>query len=161
MRSETDTAPTVIPDIASIKEFVGRNLGTSAWITIGQERIDTFASATGDYQWIHCDVERARRESPFKETIAHGYLTLSLTPVLLAEVVTVENCETVINTGLEKVRLSSPVLAGSRVRMSAKLVGTRDMPGGAVRATFGIRFEVEGSTKPACHGNVTYVYYPG
>ncbi|MFP8879994.1 MAG: MaoC family dehydratase [Myxococcota bacterium] len=154
------TVPTVIPDIPSIKDFVGKPLGTSDWITIDQDRIDTFAKATGDHQWIHCDAERARRESPFKDTIAHGYLTLSLVPVLLAEVVIVNNCETVINTGLEKVRLSAPVLAGSRVRMSAKLTGTRDVPGGAVRATFRIRFEVEGSAKPACHGYVTYVYYP-
>jgi acyl dehydratase len=154
------TGPTVIPDIPSIKDFVGTPLGTSDWTTIGQERIDTFANATGDRQWIHCDVERARRESPFKETIAHGYLTLSLAPVLLAEVVVVNNCGTVINTGLEKLRLSAPVLAGSRVRLSAKLTGTRDLPGGAVRATFRIRIEVEGSAKPACHGYVTYVYYP-
>ena len=157
---DTMTGPTVIPDIASIKDFVGEPLGTSDWVAITQERIDTFANATGDYQWIHCDVERARRESPFKETIAHGYLTLSLAPVLLGEVVTVSGCETVINTGLEKLRLSAPVLAGSRVRMSAKLSGARDLPGGAVRATFRIRMEVEGSAKPACHGYVTYVYYP-
>lgn len=154
------TVPSVIPDVPSIQDFVGKPLGTSDWITISQERIDTFANATGDHQWIHCDVERARRESPFKETIAHGYLTLSLAPVLLAEIVIVNNCESVINTGLEKVRLSTPVLAGSRVRMSAKLSGTRDLPGGAVRATFRIHFEVEGSAKPACHGYVTYVYYP-
>ncbi len=154
------TGPTVIPDIPSIKDFVGKPLGTSDWITISQERIHTFANATGDYQWIHCDVERARRESPFKETIAHGYLTLSLAPVLLAELVIVNGCETVINTGLEKLRLSAPVLAGSRVRMSAKLSGTRDLQGGGVRATFRIRIEVEASAKPACHGYVTYVYYP-
>ena len=152
--------PTVIPDIPSLKEFVGRDLGTSDWISIGQDRIDTFANATGDHQWIHCDVERARRESPFKETIAHGYLTLSLAPVLLAEVVIVNHTGSVINTGLEKIRLSAPVLAGSKVRMSATLKDTRDVPGGAVRATFGIRFEVEGASKPACHGSVTYVYFP-
>jgi acyl dehydratase len=152
---------TVIPSIAAIKDFVGRELGTSSWIEIDQARIDTFAAATGDHQWIHTDVERARRESPFGETIAHGYLTLSLAPVLLGEVIVVEGCENVINTGCEKIRLASPVTAGSRVRMSATLKDTRDMPGGAVRATFGIRFEVEGAAKPACHGSVTYVYYPG
>jgi acyl dehydratase len=157
---DTMTSPTVIPDIPSINEFVDEPLGTSDWVTISQERIHTFATATGDHQWIHCDVERARRESPFKETIAHGYLTLALVPVLLAEVVAVDGCDTVINTGLEKLRLSAPVLAGARVRLSAKISSTRDIPGGAVRATFRIRIEVEGSAKPACHGYVTYVYYP-
>ena len=93
--------PTVIPSVAEIKDFVGRKLGTSSWITISQERINTFADATGDHQWIHCDTERAERESPFKSTIAHGYLTVSLAPALLSELVLVNNSETVINTGIE------------------------------------------------------------
>jgi acyl dehydratase len=152
--------PTIIPSVAEIVDFVGRALGTSSWITISQERIDTFANATGDHQWIHCDVERAERESPFKSTIAHGYLTVSLVPALLSEMVLVNNCETVINTGIEKVRLSTPVLSGARVRMSATLKDAREIPRGGVRATIAIRFEVEGEAKPACHGNVTYVYYP-
>ena len=151
---------TVIPDTASLKDFVDRPLGTSEWVSIDQDRIDTFAEATGDHQWIHCDVERARAESPFEQTIAHGYLTLSLAPVLLAEIVTVNKCASVINTGVEKIRLATPVLSGSRIRMSAVIKDTRPMPGGAVRATFSIRFEVDGAKKPACHGKVTYVYYP-
>ena len=109
---------------------------------------------------IHCDVERSQRESPFKSTIAHGYLTVALTPVLLPELLLIEDCETVINTGIEKLRLSTPVLAGSRIRMSATVKEARKMTGGSVRATLSIRFEVEGSKKPACHGVVTYVYYP-
>jgi acyl dehydratase len=152
--------PLIIPSVAALHEHAGEKLGHSGWIAITQERIDTFADATGDHQWIHCDVERARIESPFKTTIAHGYLTLSLVPTLLAELVTVEGCETVINTGVEKVRLSTPVLSGARVRMSATLRDTREVPRGGVRATFQVRFEVDGETKPACHGSVTYVYFP-
>jgi acyl dehydratase len=152
--------PTIIPSVSEIKDFVGRELGTSDWITVSQERIDTFAKATGDHQWIHCDIERAQRDSPFKTTIAHGYLTISLAPALLAELVIVDECGTVINTGIEKLRLSTPVLSGSRVRMSATLTNARDMPNRGVRATFAIRFEIDGSSKPACHGNVIYVYFP-
>ena len=152
--------PTIIPSVSEIKNFVGREFGTSNWITVSQGRIDTFAKATGDHQWIHCDVERAQRDSPFKTTIAHGYLTVSLAPALLGELVIVDDCGTVINTGIEKLRLSTPVLSGSRVRMSATLTNARDMPHGGVRVTFAIHFEVEGASKPACHGNVIYVYFP-
>jgi len=152
--------PTVIPNVAAIVDLVGRELGPTPWIEVSQEKIDAFAAATGDRQWIHCDVERAQRESPFKSTIAHGYLTVALTPVLLPKLLVVDDCETVINTSVEKLRLSTPVLAGSRIRMSATVKDARKVPGGGVRATLSIRFEVEGSKKPACHGAVTYVYYP-
>lgn len=151
--------PTVISDAAALVDLIDRDLGTTDWIEVSQERIDAFAEATGDRQWIHCDVERAQRESPFKSTIAHGYLTVALTPVLLPELLVVEDCGTVINTGIERLRLSTPVLAGSRIRMSATVKGVRKMPGGGVRANISIRFEVEGSEKPACHGIVTYVYF--
>ena len=157
----TDLAnPTVIPNVAALADLVGRDLGTTPWIEVSQEQIDAFATATGDHQWIHCDVERAQRESPFKSTIAHGYLTVALVPVLLPELLVVDDCRTVINTGIEKLRLSTPVLAGSRIRMSATVKDARKVPGGGVRATISIRFEIEGSEKPACHGVVTYVYYP-
>ncbi len=150
----------MIPNVAAIVDLVGRELGTTPWIEVSQEQIDAFAAATGDHQWIHCDVERARRESPFKSTIAHGYLTVALTPVLLPKLLVIDDCGTVINTTVEKLRLSTPVLAGSRIRMSATVKEARKVPGGGVRAAFSIRFEVEGSEKPACHGVVTYVYYP-
>lgn len=153
-------SPIVIPGVSALKQFVGQKLGTSSWISVTQERIDTFAAATGDHQWIHCDVRRAERESPFKTTIAHGYLTVSLVPALLAELVTVRDCASVINTGIERLRLSTPVLCGSRLRMLASLKDARDVPRGGVRATFGVRFEVEGESKPACHGAVIYVYFP-
>jgi acyl dehydratase len=157
----TDLAnPTAIPNVAAIADLVDCNLGTTDWIEVSQEQIDAFAAATGDRQWIHCDVERAQRESPFKSTIAHGYLTVALVPVLLPKLLVVDDCRTVINTGIEKLRLSIPVLAGSRIRMSATVKDARKVPGGGVRATISIRFEVEGSEKPACHGVVTYVYSP-
>ena len=157
----TDLAnPTTIPNVAAIADLVGCDLGTTDWIEVSQEQIDAFAAATGDRQWIHCDVERARRESPFKSTIAHGYLTVALTPVLLPKLLAIEDCGRVINTGIEKLRLSTPVLAGSRVRMSATVKGANKVPGGGVRANISIRFEIEGSEKPACHGVVTYVYFP-
>jgi acyl dehydratase len=152
--------PTIIPSVSAIKDFVGRKFGPSSWITVSQERIDNFANATGDHQWIHCDVERAQRDSPFKSTIAHGYLTVSLVPVLLSELVVVDDCGTVINTGIEKLRLSAPVLSGSQVRMSATMTHARDMPDRGVRVSFAIHFEVDGASKLACHGNVIYVYFP-
>jgi len=152
--------PTSIPNVAALTDLVGRELGTTEWIEISQEQIDAFAEATGDRQWIHCDVERAQRESPFKSTIAHGYLTVALTPVLLPRLLLIRDCETVINTGIEKLRLSTPVLSGSRIRMSASIKHVRKVPRGGVRATISVRFEVEGSEKPACHGDVTYVYFP-
>ncbi len=150
---------TVIPSVSELADFVGENLGTSGWIEITQERIDAFADATDDHQWIHCDVERAQRESPFGSTIAHGYLTLSLAPTLLNQIVFIDHTESAVNTGTDRVRLSSPVHAGARIRMSALLKDTRDLPGGGVRATFALRFEVEGVVKPACLANVNYVYF--
>ena len=157
----TDLAnPTVIPNVAAIADLVDRELGTTDWIEVSQEQIDAFAAATGDRQWIHCDVERAQRESPFKSTIAHGYLSVALTPVLLPQLLIVKNCRTVINRGIEKMRLSTPVLAGSRIRMSAIVKDARKVPRGGVRATISVRFEVEASDKPACYGVVTYVYFP-
>ena len=152
--------PTTIANVAALEDLVGRELGTTDWIEISQEQIDAFAEATGDRQWIHCDVERARRESPFKSTIAHGYLTVALTPVLLPRLVDIRDCGTVINTGIEKLRLSTPVLSGSRIRMSARIKHTRKVPRGGIRATISVRFEIEGSDKPACQGDVIYVYFP-
>jgi acyl dehydratase len=152
--------PTVIQNVAALADLVDRELGTTDWIEVSQEQIDAFAAATGDRQWIHCDVERAQRESPFKSTIAHGYLSVALTPVLLPQLLIVKNCRTIINRGIEKMRLSTPVLAGSRIRMSAIVKDARKVPRGGVRATISVRFEVEGSDKRACYGVVTYVYFP-
>jgi acyl dehydratase len=152
--------PTIIPSVRALKQHVGQHLGVSEWVTVTQERIQAFADATGDQQWIHVDVERARRESPFKEAIAHGYLTLSLAPGLLPQVLVVEGVRLGVNYGLEKMRLPAPVVAGSRVRLAVELKAVRDMPGGGARTTLGFTFEVEGGGKPACVADAIYVYYP-
>ena len=152
--------PTIVQGIPGLKPLVGTQLGVSDWVTVSQEQIDRFADATGDHQWIHCDVERARRESPFKGTIAHGYLTISLAPALMPQVVRVEGVRMGVNYGVDRMRLPSPVPAGARLRLSAELKDVRELPGGGARATFGLAFEVEGQTKPACIADVIYVYYP-
>ncbi len=149
-----------IPSLTAVKDYSGTSLGPSKWLSITQERIDTFANATDDHQWIHCDVERAGRESPFKTTIAHGYLTLSLAPELLTQIISIDGWKTVVNTGLEKLRFYSPVLSDSRVRLLAEIKGTRDLPNGGVRVTFAIRIEVEGAQRLALRANVVYVYLP-
>lgn len=154
------SSPTIIPGIHALKPLVGRRLGTSDWITVTQEQIQRFADATGDHQWIHCDVERARRESPFKGTIAHGYLTLALAPALMSQVLRVEGVRMGVNYGVEKMRLPAPVPAGARLRMSAEIKDVRDLPGGGARATIGLSFEIEGQAKPACVADAIYVYYP-
>ena len=152
--------PTIIPGVSQLKDFVGKPLGTTDWMTVTQGQIDAFAEATGDHQWIHVDGERARRESPFGQTIAHGYLTLSLVPALLPRILTVEGVSMAVNYGIEKMRLPAPVPAGGRIRMSAQLKNVREMPSGAARATIGIVIEVEGSSKAACRADAVYVYFP-
>ena len=149
-----------IPSLTAVKNYAGTSLGPSEWLSITQERIDTFADATDDHQWIHCNIERAGRESPYKTTIAHGYLTLSLAPELLTQIISIDGWETVVNTGLEKLRFYSPVLSGSRVRLLGEIKDTRDLPNGGVRVTFAIRIEVEGAERPALRANVVYVYLP-
>jgi acyl dehydratase len=150
----------VIPDVAALHDWVGKKLGTSDWLEMTQQRIDLFAEATGDRQWIHVDPARARRESPFGTTIAHGHLTLSLSPYLFDQIVEVKGTRLTINPGLDRMRLRSPVRSGDRLRMHATLKALRDMPGGAVRATITLQFEVEGQSRPAAFGDAAIVYYP-
>jgi len=152
--------PIVIPSLAALKDYEGTRLGVSEWITVDQERIDRFARATGDHQWIHCDVERARRESPWKQTIAHGYLTIALVPDLMDQLLRIDGWTAAINTGIDKLRLSAPVPAGSRVRLHGEIRSVRPLPRGGVRVTFGVRIEVEGNTKYACTARVNTVYLP-
>jgi acyl dehydratase len=152
--------PTIIPEIASIKDFIDKPLGVTDWVTVSQEQIDAFAAATGDHQWIHVDVERAKRESPFKGTIAHGYLTLALAPVLLSQLLIVAKTSNVVNYGIDKLRLPKAVPAGARVRLAAMIKGVRDLPTGGARVVIELSFEVEGATKAALTGRVVYVYFP-
>ncbi len=150
---------TIIKSVSELRDYVGVELGVSDWVEITQERIDAFAEATGDHQWIHCDPPRALREAPYGGTIAHGYLTLSLGPALLQQIVTIEDLQTAVNTGSDRVRLSAPVLAGAKIRMSARIKDARDLPSGGVRVSLALRFEIEGVAKPACLASVNYVYF--
>jgi acyl dehydratase len=152
--------PVVIPSLAAVKFWVQTPLGVSDWVTVDQQRIDRFADATEDRQWIHVDVERARCEAPWKQTIAHGYLTLALIPELLSQRLVILGAGTAVNTGVDKLRFSAPVPSGSRVRLHAEIKDAREVPGGALRVTFNARVEVEGASRPALLANVTYVYYP-
>ncbi|MFE0473702.1 MULTISPECIES: MaoC family dehydratase [Streptomyces] len=130
-----------------LKKLAGGDLGTSEWIEVTQQRIDTFADATGDHQWIHVDPERAK-EGPFGAPIAHGYLTLSLFIPLFTELLDVRGVTTKVNYGLNKVRFPSPVKAGSRIRLTARLAEVEDVPGG-VQITVEGTIEIEGGAKPA------------
>ncbi|MBD0841372.1 MaoC family dehydratase [Streptomyces sp. TRM68416] len=129
-----------------LKKLAGTDLGTSEWIEVTQERIDTFADATGDHQWIHVDPQRAA-EGPFGAPIAHGYLTLSLFIPLFTELLDVQGVTTKVNYGLNKVRFPSPVKVGSRIRLSGRLAEVEDVPGG-VQITVDGTIEIEGGAKP-------------
>ena len=134
----------------TLADFVGKEIGVSSWVSVDQRRIDEFADCTGDRQWIHVDVERARRESPFGGTIAHGYLTLSLVGSTAIEVgVIPSDAATGVNYGLDKVRFMTPVKAGARVRNHITLVAVEPKGRGRVLATLRSTIEVEGEAKPA------------
>jgi acyl dehydratase len=132
-----------------------RELGASDWHEITQEQINLFAEATGDHQWIHVDPEAAAK-GPFGTTVAHGYLTLSMLPMLLGEVVSVSDAVMGVNYGTEKTRFTSPVPSGSRVRLHAKLLGS-ERRGPSVIWRVGVQVEVEGKEKPALVGEVVYM----
>jgi acyl dehydratase len=152
--------PVVIPSLAAVQYWLQTPLGVSEWVTVDQGRIDRFAVATNDRQWIHVDVERARLESPWKQTIAHGYLTLALVPELLSRRVVILGVKSAINTGVDKLRFSAPVLAGSRVRLHAQIKDTREVPGSGLRVAFHVRVEVEGGARHALMANLSYLYHP-
>ena len=131
-------------------QFVGRELGVSDWVTVSQDRIDAFAACTGDRQWIHVDVERARRESPFGGPVAHGYLILSLVAAMVTELgVIPADAATALNYGLDKVRFIAPVKAGARVRMRASLASAELQDGGRVLLKLQSTLEIEDEAKPA------------
>jgi acyl dehydratase len=152
--------PLVIPDVASLKRFVGTELGPSDWVTVTQKRIELFADATDDHQWIHVDPERAARESPFGGTVAHGYLTLSMAPVLLSRVLRVDQASMTLNYGLEKLRLHAPVRAGARIRFRGRIQSVRYIPGGSARVVISMTIELEGAAKPAVVAEPVLVYLP-
>ncbi len=134
--------------IDGLKEHAGKEIGTSRWHEVTQERIDAFADATGDHQWIHVDPERAK-ETPFGGTIAHGYYTLSLAPMFSYEMYSIESIAFGINYGLNKVRFPAALPVGSKVRMHAKIASGEDVAGGVQVATE-LTFESDGAEKPVC-----------
>ncbi|MAE94945.1 MAG: dehydratase [Deltaproteobacteria bacterium] len=141
--------PTVFENPGELLGSVGKQLGASEWLVIEQDRIDQFAEATGDHQWIHVDPERAK-EGPFGSTIAHGYLTLSLVNALLPQILVVNGVSMGVNYGTDKVRFPAPVPVGSRIRGVGELVAAEEVKGGAVQATVRITVEIEGSERPGC-----------
>ncbi|GFG85582.1 MaoC family dehydratase [Mycolicibacter algericus] len=147
---------THLATLADLAGHVGQPLGTSAWLRIEQDRINTFADATDDHQWIHVDVERANAESPFGGPVAHGYLALSLIIPLWTQVLRVDSVTTAVNYGLNKVRFTSPVPAGGRVRLAAALKEYRELPKGDVQIAVEGIIELKGSERPAVVAEAIY-----
>jgi acyl dehydratase len=152
-------APRHIESIEALKGLIGEHLGYSEYMDVSQERVNKFAEATGDFQWIHIDVEKANA-GPFGGPIAHGYLTLSLGPVLLPQAFTVGGIAMGVNYGANKVRFIAPVKVGSQIRAGFKLLTVEDTAGGA-RVTLETTFECEGASKPSCVAEVIYQYFAG
>lgn len=149
---------TTIHGVDELKAMAGRHLGYSDYVVVDQERIDLFADATGDHQWIHVDVERAAK-GPFHTTIAHGYLTLSLIPLLLPQVLRVEGGVAFgVNYGCNKVRFPAPVPAGSELRLGASVASVEEVDGG-VQVVLDVALEVRGAQKPSCAAQVVFRYY--
>ena len=147
--------------INSYDEFaahLGQQLGVSEWLEVNQERINMFADATLDHQWIHVDVERAKNESQFKSTIAHGYLTLSLLPHLWNEIIEVHNLKSMVNYGMDKMRFGQPVLTGSSIRLVASLHNIINLRG-TCKAEIKFTIEIKDSKKHALEGIATFLYY--
>ena len=146
-----------IESIDALKGLIGEHLGYSEYMTISQERVNQFAEATGDFQWIHIDVEKAKA-GPFGGPIAHGYLTLSLGPVFLPQIFSVGGISMGVNYGANKVRFVSPVPVGAELRAGIKVLAVDDTPGGA-RVTLETTFECKGAAKPSCVAEVIFKYF--
>lgn len=151
-------SPRIINGSTELKSLIGEHLGYSEWTEISQERVNQFAEATGDHQWIHIDVERAKRESPFGGPIAHGYLTLSLGPVLMPQIVMTTGFKMGVNYGANKIRFMSPVPVGAKLRLGLTLLSVDDIAGG-VQITYSMSFETEGAAKPSCVAEVIFRSY--
>ena len=149
---------TIINSYEEFASYLGKPLGVSEWLPVDQDRINAFADATLDHQWIHVDVERAKKESPYKSTIAHGYLTLSLLPHLWDEIVEVNNLKMMVNYGMDKMRFGIPVVTGSRIRPNASLAIIENLRG-ICKAYIDFVIEIEGQRKPALKGEAQFLYY--
>ncbi len=148
----------VIRNYPEFEAYLGKELGISGWHIIDQQQINKFADATIDHQWIHTDTERAVNEGPFKATIAHGYLTVSLLPYFWHQIADVQNLKMQINYSIENIRFAQPVLVNSQVRLKAKLVAIANLRG-ITKATIGVEMEIDGQKKPAYSGEVVFLYH--
>jgi acyl dehydratase len=137
-------------------DLVGQQVGTTDWMKVTQEQVNLFADATGDHQWIHTDPQRAAK-GPFKGTIAHGYLTLSLAPVVISEVLQIREVTSALNCGLNKVRFPAPVRVGSQIRAIVSVMSAQQKTSG-VESVFGLTYEVDGEKRPACVADVIVLY---
>lgn len=143
-----------------MRSLVDQEIGVSDWVEISQDKIDLFAEATGDFQWIHVDVERAKAEMPGGKTIAHGYFTLSLVPQLVSAIYKIDGVAHGLNYGSNRVRFTAPVPSGSRVRARYKLINAEDVKGDGLRLTGEVTMELDGLDRPACVAEVMSVVYP-
>lgn len=150
--------PVIFESPHKLTEAVGKHLGHSEWLTIEQERVDKFAEATGDHQWIHVDAERAKT-GPFGATIAHGYLTLSLVSFFLPQVIEVRGFEFAVNYGVNKVRFPAPVKVGSKIRGGAEVVNVEEAKGG-IQSIVRVTVEIDGEERPACIAETVSLYFP-
>ena len=148
-----------IESFGAMRALVGEELGVSDWIEVTQERIDKFAEATGDFQWIHVDVERAKSEMPGGKTIAHGYLTLSLLPQMVTAIYKIDGIAHGLNYGCDKIRFTAPVPAGSRVRARYRLKSAEDVRGNGLKVFGDVTVEIEGSERPACVAETISIAY--
>ncbi|MCI6876759.1 MAG: MaoC family dehydratase [Parabacteroides sp.] len=148
----------IINSYEDFEQWVGKQLGISDYLEIPQERINLFADATLDHQWIHVDTERAKVVSPFKSTIVHGYLTLSLLPHLWDQIIEVNNLKMMINYGMDKMKFGQPVLSGQRIRLVANLQSLQNLRGVA-KAEIKFSIEIEGEKKKALEGVAIFLYY--
>lgn len=148
----------IISSFEDFEKYVGQPLGESEYLAIDQDRINKFADATLDHQWIHTDVERAKAESPFKSTIVHGYLTLSVLPYLWDQIIEVHNLKMMINYGLDKMKFGQPVLSGQSLRLSTKLQSLANLRG-AVKAEIKFTMDIKETGKKALEGTAIFIYY--
>ena len=148
----------IINSYEDFQQYVGQVLGTSDYVELPQERINMFADATLDHQWIHVDIEKAKAESPFGQTIAHGYLTLSMLPYLWDQIIEVNNLERMMNYGMDKMKFAQPVLSGQHIRMVTKLEELANLRG-AIKTTIKFTIEIQETGKNALEGLATFIYY--
>lgn len=148
----------IINSYEEFEKLIGKNIGISDYVELTQERINLFADATLDHQWIHVDTEKAKTESPFKSTIAHGYLTLSMLPYLWNQIIEVNNLKMMINYGIEKMKFGQAVLSGQRIRLVADLQSLSNLRGVA-KAEIKFALEIEGEKKKALEGTALFLYY--